>query len=51
MCTSLYLVGETQNNPMIFKRAVNCEVQLLYISPENILENQCYVTCFELEIN
>ena len=32
-------VGEAQKDPMVFKRVVNGDVQVHYISPENILEN------------
>ena len=42
MGISAEYVGEAQKNPIAWRAVVNGEVQLVYISPENILSNPQY---------
>ena len=35
-------VGESQTDPNVDKRVISGDLQLLYISPENLLNNQKY---------
>ena len=39
---SVEFVGEAQNDDAVVKRVLKGEVQLVYISPENILNNKRY---------
>ena len=42
-------VGEAQEDKKTIEKIINGQVQLVYISPENLLENRHYQTCYGLQ--